>query len=179
MQKETKQKIIFLALSLALFINFALMIELCPFAKIAVDGNPIHIMDGRYFYNYTFVMDTYSKLGIVGIKLYTNFHILDYFFLISYMLLMMSLTLLVIPKQLKRYAFIIPIFPALFDIIENTLIEIASASFPTINVGLAKAISIMTPIKWGLGVVWFIIFLILLVNKIISVIKLKKAVNIG
>lgn len=158
--KKIDKKIWFLICSVAYFVVIGAIIMFADFAKVVdATGKDVAFMDGLYHYNWQFIYDTFQVMGTAGRKSYTIFHILDYFFLTSYFLVMLSLTLLVLPKEKKIVAVVFPLMPALFDLIENTLIEILSGLYPVKYPVLAKITAVITTLKWGSGVVWFSLFI--------------------
>jgi hypothetical protein len=138
------------------------------------DGRNIEVMDGKWFYPASYVVDTLTLLGAKGRAEYTVFHIIDYFFLVSYCMVMMSITRLVVPAKVRWAWIVFPIIPAALDLVENTLIEIAISSFPNISMGLSKIISITTTLKWSTGILWFVVFVVFLVLHILILIKKYK-----
>lgn len=145
-----------------------------PVGSVPINGQQAQILDGRFYYNWRCVGETLSALGDTGRKQYAVFHALDYVFLLSYGLVMMELTRLLAPKM-KWLWISAPLLPAVFDIAENTLIRIASASYPDIPIILSKSASFCTTAKWSLGILWFVIFLILLsINLIRGIRNFKK-----
>lgn len=169
---------LFVVISSIFFIIVGYIIMFTPLASIT-SGESINVMDGEWFYKASYVNDTLGSLGISGRAEYTVFHIVDYFFLVSYCLVMMSLTKLVAPKKAKWMWVVFPLLPALFDLVENTLIEIASAAYPAVSYGFAQTIAVFTTLKWSLGVVWFLIFTVLLIIHILSILKKIKKEKIS
>lgn len=161
---------IFVAVSAVFFMVTGYIIMFTQLGTIAA-GKNIEVMDGKWFYPASYVMETLEKLGTSGRAEYTVFHIIDYFFLVSYCMVMMSLTRLVVPSKIKWAWIVFPIIPAALDFIENTLIEIAIASFPEASFSLSQAISIFTTLKWSTGFLWFIVFIIFLVLHILGLVK--------
>lgn len=137
-------------------------------------GLPVEAMDGRYFYSPDTVYTTLNLLGANGRREYLTFHILDYFFLLAYGMLMAACLKPLVSQKHKWIYIVFPLLPAGFDLIENTLIRVASAAFPQVIPGLATAISIFTPLKWGTGVLWFLVFLAAAGLRISQKIRAKK-----
>lgn len=167
---QKNNKLIFVTISAVFFIIIGYIIMFTRLGVIA-EGKGIEVMDGKWYYESSYVIKTLTLLGAEGRAEYTVFHIIDYFFLASYCLVMMSLTRLVVPTKAKWVWIVVPLIPATLDFIENTLIEIASASFPVISSNLARAISIFTTLKWSTGIVWFVVFLVFLVLDIFALVK--------
>lgn len=165
-----KKKLIIFAVSFTAFAAVAAVIMYAPFTRIVSDsGESVKVMDGLYFYHYSTVYNVFDALGAGGMRGYTAFHIADYFFLLSYGALMVSCMLFVVPQKCKWAIFLFPALPVILDMTENTVIEIAMHSFPSVTIETAKAISCLTSLKWGFGVVWFIAFvvftLLFIINK--------------
>lgn len=167
-------KFVFVAVSAVFFVVIGYIIMFTHLGVIA-EGKGIEVMDGKWYYESSYVIETLTALGETGRAEYTVFHIIDYFFLVSYCLVMMSLTRLVVSEKAKWVWIVVPLIPASFDFVENTLIEIASAAFPNVSTGLANIISIFTTLKWSTGIVWFIVFTIFLILHILDLIKKYKA----
>jgi hypothetical protein len=166
-------KFIFVSVSAVFFIVTGYLIMFTKLGTIA-DGRNIEVMDGKWFYKASYVMETLTKLGAKGRAEYTVFHIIDYFFLASYGMVMMSITRFVVPDKMKWAWIVFPLVPTVLDFVENTLIEIAISSFPNFSLSLSKAISIFTTLKWSTGILWFIVFFIFLVLHILSLVKKYK-----
>lgn len=171
---KNHKNIAFIILSYIFFIITGYILMFTPLGTISAAGDSINVMDGLYHYDYLYVNQTLTLLGETGRAQYTVVHIIDYFFLASYCLVMMSLTKLVVPAKVKWLWIALPLLPAMSDVIENTLIEIASAKFPVINESLNKTIAVFTTVKWTLGYVWFAVFIVLLIIYIINIIKKKR-----
>lgn len=175
--KKIDKKVWFLLGSIIYFAIIGGIIMFADFAKVVdSQGKGIEAMDEMFVYNWNKIYDTFMLMGESGRQSYTVFHILDYFFLSAYCMVMISITLMFVPKSKKLLAIIPPLFPAIFDLIENTLIEILSSLYPAKYPALAKITAIITPIKWGSGAVWFAIFVIISFTFIAKTIKSKKLV---
>jgi hypothetical protein len=171
---EKHSKLIFFIISLIIFIIISAIFTYSSTMKIIINGEQVPTMDAHFSYKADLVFDTFNRLGEEGRKQYTLFHILDYFFIISYFLLMISMTKPFTPQKFKWIWITFPLIPSVSDLIENTLIEIASANFPNISYTFAKIISIFTSLKWSTGLLWFAVFLILLIIYIVNKIKEEK-----
>ncbi len=166
---------VFIMASALFFVIVGYIIMFTPLGTVAA-GKNIELMDGKWFYPKSYVMETLTALGEQGRAEYTTFHIIDFFFLASYCLVMMSLTKLVAPAKMRWAWVVFPLIPATFDLVENTMIEVAIASFPNVSNGLSSAISIFTTIKWSTGILWFAVFNVLLILNIIELVrKYRKA----
>jgi hypothetical protein len=165
---------IFVIFAIVCFVIIGYLMEYTALGKISAGGGNIKVMDGLFHYNYTYVKETLGLLGSSGRAEYTTFHILDYFFLVSYCLVMISITKPIVSKKVKWISIAIPLLPATADIIENTLIEIASSNYPSISDSFCKTISIFTTIKWSLGLLWFVMYCVLIIICLIRYIKNKK-----
>lgn len=175
-RKRMDKDIIFVLASGLFFLVIGYIMLFTPTAAISAEHSAgLEVMDGRFSYKYQEVEAILRALGETGRKQYTVFHIVDYFFLASYCLTMMSLTKLVVPKKLKWAWVVFPLIPAVLDAAENTLIEIAIARFPSVNVGLNQAISIFTTAKWTSGYIWFGVFIAFVIFKAAAYIKKLRA----
>lgn len=173
--KKVDKKAWFLTGSLIYFLIIASMIMFANFAKVVdTAGKEVAFMDGLYLYKWNTIYEKFLIMGESGRQSYTVFHILDYFFLTSYALLMISLTLIFVPSNKKWIAVAFPLIPAVFDIIENTILEVLSSLYPLEYPVWAKLAAIITPIKWGSGVLWFVIFLATVVFFFINKSKTKQ-----
>ncbi|NLL56096.1 MAG: hypothetical protein GX242_02660 [Clostridiales bacterium] len=161
-------KAIFVAVSTIFFMVVGYIIMFTNLGAIAPQKG-IEVMDGKWFYPPSYIKETLSNLGAEGRAQYTVFHIIDYFFLVSYCMVMMSITRLV--TSAKWVWVVFPLLPSSLDLIENTLIEIAISSYPNISANLSKAISVFTTLKWSTGILWFAVFIALLSLNIIRLIK--------
>lgn len=178
--KKSYKKVWFLTISIALFAIVGGIIMFADFAKVVdSQGKGIAAMDGMFVYNPSAIYDTFFAMGDRGRLSYTIFHILDYFFLLSYCLLMISLTLMFVPKNKKLLAIVPPVVTAIFDLAENTLLEILSFLYPTEYPFLAKVTAVITPLKWASGVVWFGIFIVIVAMFVTEKIKSKKLEDKG
>lgn len=161
---KINKKVWFLTGSIIYFVIIGAIIMFAKFAKVVdIAGNELAFMDGMYIYKWNKIYETFLLMGEAGRKSYTVFHILDYFFLTSYAVFMMSLTLMFLPKDKKWIGIVVPIIPAFFDCIENTILEVLSALYPTQYPFWAKTASVITTIKWGSGVIWFLVFIAIVV----------------
>lgn len=166
---------IFISASAVFFMIIGYIIMFTPLGAIA-EGKGIEVMDGKWYYESSYVLKTLTLLGETGRAQYTVFHIIDYFFLVSYCMVMMALTKLVAPAKMEWAWVVFPLIPAALDCIENTLIEIAISAFPKVSLSLSEAISVFTTLKWSTGILWFVVFLVFLVLHILAIIKrFKKA----
>jgi len=167
--KKIDKKVIFLVVSLVFFVVVGRIMMFSDFTKtIDGNGNVIETMDGKYHYGYEVVYDTFDKLGESGRAAYLRMHILDYFFLVSYAMLMSSITMFFVPKDRKWIAVVFPIIPAFFDFLENTLIEAMSANYPKYYELGSKIVSVLTTVKWSTGILWFVVLIWLIAMFIIK-----------
>jgi hypothetical protein len=156
MKINHKQKrIIIVVLVSVFFIAMIISMQFVGLSKTSVEGRSefdVHLTyySGEYFY------DTVSLMTEQDIKDYSIFYIVDNFFVISYFLLMVILTYPLLNKKNKKFAFIIPAVPAIFDFIENISIDLLIRAYPT-EVGYAKFMGVVTCLKWYSGVLWLAI----------------------
>ncbi len=174
--KKVNKKVIFLLVSIVFFAVIGGIMMFADFTKtVDANGNGVTTMDGRYHYEAREVYETLRTLGESGRAAYLKMHILDYFFLVSYAMLMSSVTLFFVPDDKKWIAVVFPAIPAFFDLLENTMIEIMSANFPKYYEFGSKIVSVFTTVKWTAGILWFVVLLCLIAIFIIKKVKKKKA----
>lgn len=166
MTRNNRGKTAFFLFALGLFLIIGAIVMFAPFVQVKNGGASVDTMDGQFFYDEDFIYEAYAKMDKGAMTSYTSFHICDFFFLTSYCLLMMSLTLLVTDKGTKWAAMVLPLLPALFDVAENLSVEALTLQYPYMNAALVKIVPILTSMKWLLGVMWFVAFLVLLFRKI-------------
>jgi hypothetical protein len=126
-----------------------------------ISDERIIVMDGVFSYDDAFVNDVFTRLGQDGRSTYFVFHIFDCVFALSYCLLMMALLKPITPKNKKWVWLVFPILPALFDCIENTLIQIMSFQFPAINYDFVRLSSFVSSLKWCAIILWLIILVVI------------------
>lgn len=161
--KRLNKKVIFLLVSVVFFVVIGSIMMFSDFTKTTdANGNAVQTMDGRYRYEHEVVYETFDKLGEEGRAAYLKMHILDYFFLVSYAMLMAAVTMFFVPENKKWIAVVFPAIPAFFDFLENTLIEVLSAKYPMVSTFGAKVTAVLTTVKWTTGVLWFVVLLTLI-----------------
>lgn len=168
MNKKKISKIFYIALVIVIFFTILILMQ------TSVIGLSENVIEGRgifdaklEYYNSDYFYETIGMMRNEDIRDYHIFHIFDNIFVISYYLLMSIIIFPVLSQKNKKFSYIIPLFPALFDFIENTSIEILLIKFPK-EFGYAKVVGIFTCLKWYSGFLWFIIFLILFVIYLIK-----------
>lgn len=140
-------------------------------AKEDMGGRNIFDSELKY-YSGSYFYETLNLMQDSGIKGYIYFHIADYFFLLSYGTLMYILLRFVLTKKYKFLAFVFPIIPPLFDLLENSSIDILLSLYPT-RYGYADALGVFTCIKWYSGALWVAVFAAFLAVKLIKRLKAK------
>lgn len=166
--------VIFLYSSILIFFLFAVLIMLSPLGKVtAAGGSVAEILDTKFFYNSGDVMRVLTDMGEAGRNDYTVMHLIDYFFLISYCMLMIAVTRPLVAKRAKFVYIILPLLSAVCDFVENTLIEVAVTSFPNISAPLANVIPVFTTLKWVFILLWLGVFCALAIALIIKKIHAK------
>jgi len=152
--------------ALAFVLAVATPLMLSPLGALALNpfgGERIMVMDGLLWYSADYIYSVFEQLGPDGRMVYLIFHIFDYVFAFSYALLMMTL---IKPLAKAKWQWLVfPILPAIFDVIENTLIQVMSAQFPNINQALAQTTSVITSLKWLSFLLFIVAFVVLLVIK--------------
>lgn len=132
----------------------------------AIFDSQLTYYSGNYFY------DTLALMPADAVVHYRAFHILDYFFVISYYILMYASLRFVLPKKYHALCFIIPALPAVCDFAENISLDVLMANYPAQS-SYASALGVWTCLKWYLGVIWLITFSVFLIIKILNYKKAK------
>lgn len=149
---QKHKRIIILVVVLLFFIAMITSMQFVGLEKTSIEGR--NIFDTRLtYYSGDYFYETVGMMTEQDIKDYSIFHIVDNLFVISYFLLMVVLTYPMLSKKNKKFAFIIPAIPAVFDFIENISIDLLIKAYP-IEVGYGNFIGVITCLKWYTGVIW-------------------------
>ena len=123
------------------------------------------LLDMRFHYTTADVSEAFEKLGEGGRKAYQNYWILDFVFIVCFLIVMLTITDKIAVSGWAIYILIaLAIARAGFDIVENSLFLYLSKIYPAHNDSLATICSWTTTCKfislyvWILGVVVMSLF---------------------
>lgn len=126
-------------------------------------------LDMQFHYNIQTVQNTFEKIGFDGRLAYNHFLILDYFFIICFLVVM-----IVLSKSVSNFnivlntLYILCILRAVFDCLENTMIIFMMNKYPLFSENIANICSYMTTLKFIMLYSWITIFIIQLILNIIN-----------
>ncbi|MCL2530531.1 MAG: HAD family hydrolase [Oscillospiraceae bacterium] len=150
----------------------AVPLMLSPIGALAINpigGQRIMVMDGMLWYNAEYISEVFTQLGAHGRQVYLIFHVFDCLFAVTYAALLMTILK---PLARAKWQWLLPIVPAVFDITENTLIQIMSAQHPAFwrefcsNTPLLASIApVFTLLKWLGFLACLVMIVVLLVQK--------------
>lgn len=114
------------------------------------------------------ISGTFEKLGIEGRGLYQNYWMLDYFFIVCFGVVMVTIANLITSKGVvRKLLIVVTILRAIFDLVENTSLFYLSIIYPRGNELLGTTASWATTFKfitlylWTTGVVVILIYLVI------------------
>lgn len=119
------------------------------------------------------VQDTFEKIGVEGRVAYCNFLILDYVFIVCFLIVMLMISKMISNSLVvQNTLYILCILRAMFDCIENAMLIFMLNNYPVFNSTIAKVCSHMTTLKFIMLYSWLLIILVHIFFKIIN--KLSK-----
>lgn len=128
------------------------------------------LLDMRFHYSSDIVKQTFEKIDEGGRKAYQSFLLLDFFFIICFLIVMLTITDAVFATPHDRGTiYVLCVLRALFDILENLLLLRMLAKYPVFNETLASICSWFTTLKFIMLYIWL---LLTVVHVIIQAVKL-------
>jgi len=126
------------------------------------------LLDMRFRYDSNIVYDTFKNIGNPGMKAYKQYLIVDYFFIICFLIIMVAISNQVLTETFYYYLLIFFSYSrAVFDVIENTLIILLINQYPEKNIKLATFCSWSTTFKfislyiWIVGIIFGFIYILI------------------
>ncbi len=118
------------------------------------------LLDMRFHYSANDINDTLNKIGDDGRKAYSNYLILDFIFICSFLIVQFAITdKLITSVNMKSILYIFVIARAIFDIIENCMLLKIINKFPNYNTDLASICTWITTAKFVMMYSWIICIL--------------------
>lgn len=128
------------------------------------------LLDMRFRYNSEILYNTFEKIGIEGMKAYRNYLLLDFCFIVCFLIVMIAITLKVTPNNVFRHMILgFAISRAIFDIIENTLLIILLNMYPSQSTILADFCSWVTTLKFIVLYLWIVGIIIVQLQKLVII----------
>ncbi len=126
------------------------------FKSEAMQG--IEHFDGRFIYSENDVLSTLNLMTQEDVTSYVYYTTCDFLFSAAYFCSMTFITVLLLKKKTKWLGVCIPLFPYLFDTVENVLIMLLLHG----NRSGASVLSVFSALKW-IGIIIWVIFVVPLI----------------
>ncbi len=117
------------------------------FGTLLFLGRGINLFDKQFFYLSSSINPAIEMLGPVGRAHYKHIMLIDFGFVLSYTIFFISAYVLFFKKHAKTLL-IVPVFLALFDILENISILVLLKNYPESSNLFKTLLVISTPAKW-------------------------------
>lgn len=130
------------------------------------------LLDMQFHYRSDTVYDTFDKLGKEGRKAYQNYWILDFFFIVCFLTVQITVVNIIDKRSALRIILImLSVLRGLFDVIENGILIYLIGKFPEQNNQLASFCSYMTTSKFIALYLWIIGIMIVLLYQFATRLK--------
>jgi hypothetical protein len=125
------------------------------------------LLDMQFHYNSYTVYQTFANLQDTGRRAYRNFLLLDYCFILFFLVVMAAITLkLTVPGSFRTIMLGIAISRAILDILENSFLLGLLHSYPQQHNLVATLCSWFTTFKFIALYLWLAIVVFLLIKKL-------------
>jgi len=124
--------------------------------------------DTNFGYGYDDLKDAFDTLGMEGLQVWSQVHLLDLLFPLGYSFALvigitMELNSLYPDDKRLRVISIVPLFAAMADYLENAIIASQIAVYPNLSPAIVAIASLVTITKWvllgfGFGIVLLLLF---------------------
>lgn len=159
MKKERTARVIYIVTVSVVFLVLSILMltSVIGFSPEEIEGRGL--FDAKLtYYNGDYFYETLDLMTKEDMNIYLVFHICDYIYLFSYMLLMIIVTEPITPKKLQKLIYVLCGLPAFFDIIENISIDVLIVLYPT-HSAYGAAVGVWSCLKWYFGALWFAVFI--------------------
>ncbi|TLG76541.1 hypothetical protein [Culicoidibacter larvae] len=126
------------------------------------------LLDMRFCYSETEINETFSRLGVEGRKAYKNYWLLDYVFIVCFLIVQLVIVRAFNMSGIVSWCLIgLVLLRALFDCIENSILLFLINCYPVRKKWLAKLSSYSTSCKfvslyiWLAGIAGMILYMLL------------------
>lgn len=124
------------------------------------------LLDMRFRYNSDNLYETFERIGVEGRKAYENYLLLDFCFIVCFLIVMIAITLEVTTNiVIKNFLIVFALSRAILDVLENTILIILLSRYPNQNNLIANFCSWATTLKFISMYLWIAgIIIILLIS---------------
>ncbi|MCI1959374.1 MAG: hypothetical protein LKJ25_07095 [Clostridia bacterium] len=128
--------------------------------------------DMKFHYSVGQIIQTFEEIGGAGRAIYQKYMFLDFVFTLCFVIVMLTITnLLFAGTIIRNFMYVVCVFRAVFDTLENIFLLTALRNYPKTNVPIITLCSYFTSFKFVSLYIW--IFALIIQIALLGLIEIK------